>query len=207
MRQIAIALLVTLLCASPTFAQHPYDLDPYKPSDAALLRNYGAVLVGLTPILELRKLDPFVPSHASLLRQLGGALPLWVGWYSPVPVPVSAPVAPLTPFTGTPSTLRPASNVVVIIVPPRNTQSPAGQDRGVAPLPVTPRRTAPRLQVAENGGPAKIQVSCDSVECRWSIRDREPGSDVDRNTCGWMPKGGTFESGGPLPCEDESVGP
>ena len=66
---------------TPTPVQHPYGLDPYKPSDAELLRKYGSVLATQTPLLELRKLDPYKPSHAALLRALGGAMPLWTIWY------------------------------------------------------------------------------------------------------------------------------
>ena len=56
--------------------------NPYKPSDAALLRDFGATLVAHTPLQELRRLDPYKPSEAALLRQLGGAFPLWgLEWY------------------------------------------------------------------------------------------------------------------------------
>jgi hypothetical protein len=204
MRHTACALLVTWLGVSSAFAQHPYDLDPYNPSDAALLRSYGSVLVGLTPLLELRKLDPYVPSHAALLRQLGGALPLWVGWYPPVPVPASG--TPLTPFAATQPAPRPASSTVVIIVPPRNTQSPPGSFRDRAgPLP---RRVSPRIQAAQKDTNAKIDVRCEGAECRWSITNAaDTSGEPTRTTCGWMPKGGTVESGGPLACENEPTAP
>jgi hypothetical protein len=78
---------------TPTPVQHPYGLDPYKPSDAELLRKYGSVLATQTPLLELRKLDPYKPSHAALLRALGGAMPLWAIWYPLAPAPGS-----LAPF-------------------------------------------------------------------------------------------------------------
>jgi len=79
---------------APAPPEHPYGLDPYDPSDAALLREYGVTLVAQTPLSELRKLDPYKPSHAALLRQLGGGIPLWGwAWYaSPGPTP-------LTPFS------------------------------------------------------------------------------------------------------------
>ncbi len=65
-------------------ADHPYGLDPYKPSDAAWLRNYGAVLVAETSVLELAALDPYKPTHAALARQVGGAMPFWVpDWLFP----------------------------------------------------------------------------------------------------------------------------
>jgi hypothetical protein len=105
MRIIPIAIAVTLWLVVPASAQtpsceqapasttHPYGFDPYKPSDATLLRDYGATLVAHTPLQELRRLDPYKPSEAALLRQLGGAFPLWgLEWYwAPAP-------APLTPF-------------------------------------------------------------------------------------------------------------
>ena len=209
MRLTLLALLVVLLCVSPAVAQHPYELDPYKPTDAAMLRNYGSVLVGLTPLLELRKLDPYVPSEAALLRQLGGALPVWVGWYPPVPVP--APAAPLTPFAPTASAQpqRPVSNVVVIIVPPRNVQPPSETFRDrVVPIPGTPPRVALPQRIAANTAAPKIEVQCDSAECRWRIQNMDLGRDAPvRTECGWMPKGGTIEAGGRIPCDAEAAAP
>lgn len=77
--------------------QHPYQLDPYKPSEAALLRSYGATLVSQTPLSELKQLDPYKPSHAALLR-LGGALPLWFVWSEwPVAAPFPAARPPDNP--------------------------------------------------------------------------------------------------------------
>jgi hypothetical protein len=97
-RFLSAFVYFVLLCAASARAQsaasvYPYGLDPYKPTDAWWLRQYGSVLVAQTPILELRKLDPFKPSEAALLRDLGGAIPLWALWYPPAPMPV-----PLTPF-------------------------------------------------------------------------------------------------------------
>jgi hypothetical protein len=103
MRLAAIAIILTLFVALPVSAQtpsceqppastaYPYGFDPYKPSDATLLRDFGATLVAHTPLQELRRLDPYKPSDAALLRELGGAFPLWgLEWYwAPVPVPLS----------------------------------------------------------------------------------------------------------------------
>ena len=101
MRLTALAIIVALIAVvpasgqapapAPASAQHPYGLDPYNPSDAALLREYGVTLVAQTPLVELRKLDPYKPSHAALLRQLGGGIPLWGwAWYtSPGPTPLA----------------------------------------------------------------------------------------------------------------------
>jgi hypothetical protein len=109
MRLIAIVTAMAL-CAfrlasaqTPIPVQHPYGLDPYKPSDAELLREYGSVLAAQTPLLELHRLDPYKPSHAALLRALGGAIPLWATSY---------PLAPafLTPFPPT-GARSPRSNI------------------------------------------------------------------------------------------------
>lgn len=140
MRLTAIAITVTLLAAvpasgqAPASAEHPYGLDPYNPSDAELLRNYGATLVAQTDLLELRKLDPYKPSHAALLRQLGGAIPLWgLAWY-PSPIP-----APLTPFPTTGFMSLPAATVAVLLVgqvPTCAAEANAGPP-AVAPRPVS----------------------------------------------------------------------
>ena len=78
--------------------------DPYNPSDAAIMRNYGATVLAQAPLEELRKLDPYVPSQAALLRQMGGAIPLWtfaaypafVVAPSPSPGPQGAPCEPMS---------------------------------------------------------------------------------------------------------------
>jgi hypothetical protein len=87
MRQLmmtAAALIVTNSTAwaqpTPSSSVNPYGLDPYKPSEAAILREFGAALVSQTPVSELAALDPYKPSHAAILR-LAGGLPVWaIGW-------------------------------------------------------------------------------------------------------------------------------
>ena len=133
MRLTALVIGATLLAAVPASGQeppaeqHPYGLDPYNPSDAALLRDYGVTLVSQTPIAELRKLDPYKPSHAALLRQLGGGIPLWGwAWYaSPGP-------APLTPFPPAASMTLPTVRVLL-------ERQRAGGDEASADA-ATPRR-------------------------------------------------------------------
>ena len=80
-----VAIFVAVLLGGPAFASaqtgpcapRPLGFDPYKPSDLAVLRQFGgSVLVNL-PFSSLLQLDPYVPSQAMLLRQFGGALPLW----------------------------------------------------------------------------------------------------------------------------------
>lgn len=137
MRLTAIAIVVTLLAAVPASgqtpepAEHPYGLDPYNPSDAALLREFGVTLVAQTPLEELRKLDPYKPSHAALLRQLGGGIPLWgFGWYGPLS-------APLTPFPATGLTSLPAT-VRVLLGQLRPSADEARADAAaVVPLPAS----------------------------------------------------------------------
>jgi len=66
MRFTRLALGLTLLAAAPGFGQtpastsNPYGLDPYKPSDAAILREYAGALLAHTPLLELSKCPDFV---------------------------------------------------------------------------------------------------------------------------------------------------
>lgn len=63
-------------------APRPYAFDPYKPSDLAILRQFGGSVLANAPLSSLLQLDPYVPSEAQLLRQYGGALPLWpFVWY------------------------------------------------------------------------------------------------------------------------------
>jgi hypothetical protein len=130
---------LVLLCAPAARAQsavsvYPYGLDPYKPTDAWWLRQYGSVLVAQTPILELRKLDPFKPSEAALLRDLGGAIPLWALWYPPAPMPV-----PLTPFAMAGDLLPTGGGTNIFIA--------VGQPSGDAP-----RSAAPVSAPAPPGG-------------------------------------------------------
>lgn len=98
-RALVVVASAVLLSAGTLSAQeqgggHPYQLDPYKPSEAALLRSYAATLVSQTPLSELKQLDPYKPSHAALLR-LGGALPVWFVWSE---WPVTAPFPQVPPF-------------------------------------------------------------------------------------------------------------
>jgi hypothetical protein len=94
---VAVFIVATTTASAQTSAPvNPFGLDPYKPSDAALLREFGLSLKTQTPVHELAKLDPYKPSHAAVLR-LGGALPVWaIGWptamvvFDPRPQPVAA---------------------------------------------------------------------------------------------------------------------
>lgn len=96
MRTTIIAVL--LLCPRFVFAQSSpctaftssvLPFDPYRPSHAAIVRDYGATLLAHAPLSTLLAFDPYVPSEAALLRQLGGAIPLW-----PYPVYPALPANP-----------------------------------------------------------------------------------------------------------------
>jgi hypothetical protein len=168
MRIPIIALAAALLGATPTAAQtlvpeaHPYGLDPYNPSDAAVLRTYGSTLVAQTPLLQLRELDPYKPSHATLLRQLGGAMPIWshLSWY-----PMAPPLAPLMEVPAPVAAAgKPQSpNVVVIVVSP--------SERFVAPPPPRQPRPQPVREQWVLSGSARSGV----------VLTRSPQSDDDKN--------------------------
>jgi hypothetical protein len=97
--------LFAVLCAAPAFAQaHDPGLDrfdPYDPSDAQLLADYGGALATELPLRELRKLDIYNPTEAALRRDYGGGLPLWgLVWYPlypPAPVVRAYRPAPVRP--------------------------------------------------------------------------------------------------------------
>jgi hypothetical protein len=76
----------SLPCSQP--AQTVLQFDPYKPSDLAIVRNYGGTVFATAPLETLLNLDPYVPTHAALLRQAGGAIPAWAygayPWFVPI---------------------------------------------------------------------------------------------------------------------------
>ena len=85
-----VALFVGFLLTAPALASaqtgpcpsRPLGFDPYKPSNLAVLRQFGGSVLASAPFSSLLQLDPYVPSEAMLLRQYGGALPLWpFVWY------------------------------------------------------------------------------------------------------------------------------
>jgi len=133
MRVTGLVIVAALLVTGSAFAQgrqapasagaYPFALDPYNPSDAALLRKYAALLVGQTPIEELRKLDPYTPSQAIWLRQ-DAALPVWgASWYPTPPAAQdsSRAVFPVAPVA---SPVRPAPvSVVLEVASPTEVQS------------------------------------------------------------------------------------
>jgi hypothetical protein len=167
MRYIAIVITGALLAATPAAAQtqvpelHPYGLDPYKPSDAAILRTYGGTLVQQTPLLELRQLDPYKPSHATLLRQIGNGIPQWshFSWYpnAPVPAPLMLPATPPAMSAASQAGVTPG-NVVVILVPPNGSSivPRISPERPALPIPPLPQ---PRVPGSAPGGPVKVGLT------------------------------------------------
>lgn len=88
-----VLTLFVVFGAATAFAQpveHGLDrFDPYDPSDAQLLSEYGGALATELPMRELRQLDIYNPTEAAIRRDYGGGLPLWVWYplYAPGPVP------------------------------------------------------------------------------------------------------------------------
>jgi hypothetical protein len=169
MRVRAFVITLTLSTAAPAFAQtavpelHPFGLDPYKPSDAALLRTYGGTLLAQTPLLELRQLDPYKPSHATLLRQIGNGIPQWshFNWYpgTPAPAPLMMPATPPAMTAAGSPTGPTAGNVVVVLVP-QNGQFAAPRlspERPFQPLPVPPPPQQ-RAPGSVPGGPVRASI-------------------------------------------------
>lgn len=92
---IGLLLLTTAAHAqAPPCAPYPYVYDPYKPSDLAIMRQYGGTMLAQAPLTTLLKLDPYVPSQGELLRQVGNGIPLWLAYPWPTYAPLSP--APLT---------------------------------------------------------------------------------------------------------------
>ena len=99
--RVSLATLGVLLVSASAYAQTPctsaaLTYDPYKPSDLAIVRQYGGTLLSQVPLSTLQKLDPYVPSQGELLRQVGNGLPVWLAhpWLSQVSVPAAVDCAP-----------------------------------------------------------------------------------------------------------------
>jgi hypothetical protein len=196
MRCFAIVITGALLAATPAAAQtqvpelQPYGLDPYKPSDAAILRTYGSTLLAQTPLLELRQLDPYKPSHAALLRQLGNGVPQWshFSWYpnAPVPAPLMLPSTPPAMTAAGNQAVVPGGNVVILVppngqavtprlspdvprlplpVPPQPQQrAPGSVPRGPFKASLTPEQAASILRGTPSPRPEAVVVSADATQ-------------------------------------------
>jgi len=162
MRHVLIALVLLALSPAVGLSQNPapgrpYGLDPFNPSDAAFLRNYGPALVSQTPLLELRQLDPFNPSDAALLRQIGGAIPLWgLAWY-----PWVGGVAPVQPS----SALWPSrAGSEPVPTGPVMKVAEIGRQASLPPVTVDPERLRELSNVPPGLAPTRV--------CRVIIGDR-----------------------------------
>ena len=136
--RVAIAGIGLLLLTTPALAQSQpcgtqvSTYDPYKPSDLAIVREYGGTVMSQAPLSTLLKLDPYVPSQGELLRQVGRGIPLYAvyGWpvsappraaddCAPAPQPSSTPPAPLTSFAEVLAALQraPAAPAAAMVAP------------------------------------------------------------------------------------------
>ena len=119
--------VAALLSATPAQAQQrgtttdaarPFGLDPYKPSDAKILRELGPTLVTQMSASEIQKLDPYKPTDAALLRQMGGGIPVCcLGAIWPVGGVGFGPYAPVIAFPTRPiAAPRPAPAATTNVV-------------------------------------------------------------------------------------------
>jgi hypothetical protein len=124
--------------------EHPYGLDPYKPSDAAILRTWQHAGRAKTQ-LEAPPPDPHKPSHAALLRQLGNGVPQWshFSWYPGAPVP-APPMMPSAACLDRRDEAGWRSLATSSSLPPRSI-------RVAAPDARTPARAAPAAAAAAEG--------------------------------------------------------
>lgn len=137
----AVALLILPVAAfaqAPPCTRAPSGLpqfDPYKPSHAEIIRNYGSTMLAHVPLETLLKLDPYVPTEGALLRQVGGAIPVW--WYPPLAWnPSAVPSPPCEPVVGmTAPVITTFSDVVAELRPSSRAPRPsttADRNRGIS---------------------------------------------------------------------------
>ena len=134
MRLTVLILLAAAVIASPARAQDPepsrpvhelLTLDPNKPSDAALLRDFGDTLVAQVPLLDMRALDPYKQSDAALLRRVGAGLPIYLAWYPYVVAPAGPVLQRTHEADASPHRTR-------------HRQGRGGRPPGALPYPVAP---------------------------------------------------------------------
>ena len=119
--------------------------DQYKPSDLAIVRQYGGAVMSQASVSELLKLDPYVPSQGELLRQVGGGIPLWVayGWpyasgpaLADCPPPVAPAAKPYEPVPPGPAPMTSFADVMTVLKPEASTVQSAR-------VTLTPRAATP----------------------------------------------------------------
>lgn len=110
-RALAVGALA-FTTATVAFAQdttrNTIGLDPYKPSDAKILREQGPAVVTQMTIEEIKKLDPYNPTDAALLRQMGGAIPVCCLDLLGTSVQLGGVYLPRLPLASVTPTMKPA---------------------------------------------------------------------------------------------------
>jgi hypothetical protein len=139
---VAIGLFVfssTAFAQAPPCAPQEFTYDPYKPSDLAIVREYGGTVLAQAPLSTLLKLDPYVPSQGELLRQLGRGIPVWAAhpWY---PLAAPRPVVPDCPPTPESSFAAPATPAAAPLTSLADVLTALERERGTA-TPATTRNT------------------------------------------------------------------
>ena len=99
---IGVLLFATTAYAQVPCASLPLAYDPYKPSDVAIVRQYGGAVMSQVPLSTLLKLDPYVPSQGELLRLVGRGIPVWMT-YPGYPAAPPPPAADCPPASGPPA--------------------------------------------------------------------------------------------------------
>ena len=140
---------------------HPYGLDPYKPSDAAILRTYGGTLVQQTPLLELRQLDP-VQAQPRSTAPPDRERHTTVESFLLVPECAGTGAFDAAGHAARDERRQPdrcdAGNVVVILVPPNGQSSVPriSPERPALPIPPLPQ---PRVPGSAPGGLRKVRLT------------------------------------------------
>jgi hypothetical protein len=158
---VRLATLVVFLFGVPAFASAQagpcaprlYGFDPYKPSDLAILRQYGSSVLANAPLSSLLQLDPYVPSEALLLRQYGGALPLWpFVWYPTYLPPAYPPGCSRAPEVAAPQMEASARPPITTFAELLNQLERAPQSQAAAPPSAGRPAPAPAVSVERTMG-------------------------------------------------------
>jgi hypothetical protein len=184
---LGLLLLSTAIVeAQPRCAPQVIAYDPYKPSDLAIVREYGGTVLAHAPLSTLLKLDPYVPSQLELLRQVGRGIPLWMTYpwhpYSPAtfaPTPATPGCDP-APAAVLPSTQVAASGTVLTTFADMLTALDRARARAGAAAAATPGAAAPNsgLSIEYSGrrwGSAGVAVPYRDAEfVRVGLSERTP---------------------------------
>ena len=139
--------------------------DPYKPSDLAIVRQYGGAVLSQVPVSELMKLDPYVPSQGELLRQVGRGIPLWIAYGWPyAPAPASADCSPAV----------------------ASAESPASASATSTPPPMT---SFSEVMTVLKRDPAKLQPASVTLTPRAATPERNQGVMINYGGRTWVSAG------------------